>query len=57
MRTPTPAEPGELERQLGLRPELHCIVYAHHWAPFPERITFTVSMTIVRSKTIDRCLM
>ena len=28
-----------------------------HFAPFPDRITFTVSMTIVRSKTIDRCLM
>ena len=28
-----------------------------HLAPFPERITFTVSITIVRSKTIDRCLM
>src|SRR4029079_9872937 len=29
----------------------------HHFAPFPERITFTVSSTIVRSNTTDRCLM
>ncbi len=28
-----------------------------HLAPFPNRITLTVSSTIVRSKTIDRCLM
>ncbi len=28
-----------------------------HWAPFPNRITLTVSSTMVRSKTIERCLM
>ena len=27
-----------------------------HWAPLPKRMTFTVSKTIVRSKTSDRCL-
>ena len=30
---------------------------ARHLAPFPKRITLTVSSTMVRSKTIDRCLM
>jgi hypothetical protein len=29
---------------------------AAHLAPFPNRITFTVSNTIVRSKTTERCL-
>ncbi len=30
---------------------------AVHWAPFPKRITLTVSNTMLRSKNTDMCLM
>ena len=46
----------QLERPVPGTPDTR-LVRSAHCAPFPERITFTVSNTMVRSKKIDMCLM
>ena len=42
---------------LGVAPQILRSGSRSHLAPFPNRITLTVSSTIVRSKKIERCLM